>query len=121
MPGILLGISDAMGKTMPINTHISSLLLFPSLSGMCVLSHFSHVHLFMILLTVTHQTPMSMGFSRQEYWNGLPFPTPGDLPDPGIEPESPVSPALQADSLPRQILLPLSHWGSPYSGDRRGQ
>ena len=39
------------------------------------------------------------GFPRQEYWNGLPFPPPGDLPDPGIEPMSPVSPALQADSL----------------------
>ena len=48
-----------------------------------------------------------MGFSRQEYWSGLPFPSPGDLPDPGIEPESPVAPALQADSL-----LP-SHLGSP--------
>ena len=41
-----------------------------------------------------------MGFSRQEYWNGLPCPSPGDLPNPGIEPTSPVSPALQADSLP---------------------
>ena len=43
-----------------------------------------------------------MGFSRQEYWNGLPFPPPGDLPDPGIKPISPVSPALQADSLPTE-------------------
>ena len=43
--------------------------------------------------------PLSMGFSRQEYWSGLPFPPPGDLPDPGTEPKSPVSPALQADSL----------------------
>ena len=48
-----------------------------------------------------------MGFSRQEYWSGLPCPPPGHLPDPGIEPTSPVSPALQVDSLP------LSHWGSP--------
>ena len=46
--------------------------------------------------TVTHQAPLSMEFSRQEYWSGLPFPTPGDLPDPGIEPGSPE---LQADSL----------------------
>ena len=46
--------------------------------------------------TVTHQAPLSMGFSRQEYWSGLPFPSPGDFPDPGIEPGSP---ALQADSL----------------------
>jgi len=46
--------------------------------------------------TVAHQTPPSMGFSRQEYWSGLPFPSPEDLPDPGIEPKSP---ALQADAL----------------------
>ena len=43
-----------------------------------------------------------MGFSRQEYWSGLPFPPPGDLPDQGIEPTSPLSPALQADSLPAE-------------------
>ena len=47
--------------------------------------------------TVACQAPLSIGFSRQEYWSGLPFPSPGDLPDPGIEPGSP---ALQADSLP---------------------
>ena len=46
---------------------------------------------------VAHQASLSLGFSRQEYWSGLPFPSPGDLPDPGIEPGSPV---LQADSLP---------------------
>ena len=43
------------------------------------------------LWTVAHQVPQSMGFFRQEYWNGLPFPSPGDLPHPGLEPESPVS------------------------------
>ena len=47
--------------------------------------------------TVARQAPLSMGFSRQEYWSGLPFPSPGDLPNPGIEPGSP---ALQVDSLP---------------------
>ena len=46
--------------------------------------------------TVAHQAPPSMGFSRQEYWSGLPFPSPGDLPNPGIEPRSPT---LQADAL----------------------
>ena len=46
------------------------------------------------------QAPLSMGFSRQQYWSGFPFPTPGDPPDPGIEPTSPVSLALQAHSLP---------------------
>ena len=50
----------------------------------------------MALWTVALQAPLSMGFLRQEYWSGLPFPSPGDLPDPGIEPESP---AWQADSL----------------------
>ena len=52
--------------------------------------------LFLTLSTVTHKAPLSMGFSRQEDWSGLPFLSPGDLPDPGIEPRSP---ALQADSL----------------------
>ena len=56
----------------------------------------SHVQLFATPWTVTHQAPPSMGFSRQEYWSGLPFPSPGDLPNPGIEPRSP---ALQADTL----------------------
>ena len=50
--------------------------------------------------TVAYQAPPSIGFSKQEYWNGLLFPPPGDLLDPGIKPASPVSPALQADSLP---------------------
>ena len=49
--------------------------------------------------TVTHQAPLSMGFSGPEYWIGLPLPSPGDLPDPRIKSMSPVSPALQADSL----------------------
>ena len=47
--------------------------------------------------TVAHQAPLSIGFSRQEYWSGLPFPSPGDLPNPGI---NPASPTLQVDSLP---------------------
>ena len=54
----------------------------------------SYVRLFVTPWTVAHQAPLSMGFSRQEYWSGLPFPPPGDLPDSGIEPTSPVSPAL---------------------------
>ena len=49
--------------------------------------------------TVAHQGPLSMEFSRQEYWSGLPFPSPGDFPDPGIEPKFPT---LQADSLPTE-------------------
>ena len=53
----------------------------------------------MTLWTVAHQAPLSMGFSRQEYWSGLPCSSPGHLPNPGIEPMSPVTPALQANSL----------------------
>ena len=56
----------------------------------------SRVRLFATPWSVAYQTPPSMGFSRQVYWSGLPFPSPGDLPDPGIEPRSP---AFQADAL----------------------
>ena len=65
----------------------------------------SHVQLFVTPWTVACQVPMSMGFPRQEHWNGLPFPSLEDLPDPGIEP---MSPALQVNSLA------LNHLGSPY-------
>ena len=61
-----------------------------------VLSRFSRVWLFATLWTVAHQSPLSMGFSKQEHWSELPFPPPGDFPSPGIEP---ASPALQADSF----------------------
>ena len=56
----------------------------------------SQVRLFVTLWAVAYQAPLSMGFSRKEYWSGLPFPSLGDLSDPGIEPRSP---ALQADAL----------------------
>ena len=56
----------------------------------------SHVQLFVTPWTAACQAPLSMGFSKQEYWSGLPFPSPGDLPDPGIEPGSP---SLQANAL----------------------
>ena len=62
-------------------------------------SSVSHVRLFATLWTVACQAPLSMGFSRHEYWSGFPFPSPEDLPDPGIEPGSC---ALQADSLPSE-------------------
>ena len=50
----------------------------------------SHVQLFVTLWTVAHQAPLSVGFSRQEYWSGLPFPPAGDIPDPGTKPTSPA-------------------------------
>ena len=59
----------------------------------CMLSHFSHVQLFVTLWTVAHLAPLSMAFSRQKYWSGLPCPPPGDLPNPGIRPMSLMSPA----------------------------
>ena len=59
----------------------------------------SRVRLFATPWTVAYQASLSMGFSRQEYWSGLPFPSPGDLPDPGIEPRSPI---LRADALPSE-------------------
>ena len=60
----------------------------------CVLSHFSHVHLFEMLWTTFHQAPLSMGFSSQEQRSGLLCPPPGDLPDSGVELESLLAPAL---------------------------
>ena len=66
----------------------------------CMLSHFNCVQLFATLWTEAHQAPLSVGFSRQEYWSGLPCPPLEDLPDSEIEPMSPVSLALHADSLP---------------------
>ena len=64
----------------------------------------SHVQFFANPWTVACQSPLFMEFSRQEYWSGLPFPSPGDLPNPGIKPRSPDC---------RQILYHLSHQGSP--------
>ena len=60
------------------------------------LTSLSLIRLFVTPWTVAHQDPLSMGYSRQVYWSGLLFPSPGDLPDPGIEPRSPT---LQADTL----------------------
>ena len=70
----------------------------------------SHVRLFVTPWTIAYQAPWSMGFSRQEYWSGLPFPSPGDLHNIGIEPMSPVSPVLQV------VSVLLSHLGSPWGG-----
>ena len=80
-------------------TSFSLLLLVPLLYALaqilytcvCILSHSTRVQLFVTTWTVVLQAPLSMGFSRQEYWSGLPLPSPGDLPNPGIKP---VSPAL---------------------------
>ena len=70
-----------------------------------MLSHDSHVCLFVTLWTVAHQAPLSMGFSRQEYWSGLPCPATGDLPDLGTEPTSLVSLALAGG-----FFITISTW-----------
>ena len=67
----------------------------------------SHVWLFITPWTVAHQTPLSMGFPRQEHWSGLPCPPPGDLPDPGTEPASPT--------LGRWVLYYLVTWEAQFS------
>ena len=82
---------------------------------MCVLSCFSRVQLFATLWTVALQAPLSMGFSRQEDWSGLPCAPPGELPYPGIKPSSLMSPALQADSLP--LAPPGKPFFHSYLGD----
>ena len=71
------------------NVIISIQFVFPTVKEKKVKS-LSRVRLFAIPWTVAHQAPPSMRFSRQEYWSGLPFPSPGDLPNPGIEPGSPA-------------------------------
>ena len=75
--------------------------------AVCMLSGFSCVHLFVTLWTAARQAPLSMGFPRQEYWSGLLCPPPGDLPNPGIEPESLMSPALAGR------FFTTSHLGNP--------
>ena len=92
------------GKNTGVGCHFLLQEIFPSQGSNPHLLHWQADSLPLTLWTVAHQAPLSMGFSRQEYWNGLPFFSPGDLPNPGIEPRSP---ALQADSLP------LSCQGSP--------
>ena len=71
----------------------------------------SRVRLFATPWTVAHQASSSMGFSRQEYWSGLPFPSPGDLPNPGIEPRSPT---LQAEALTSDTREAIKLWINGY-------
>ena len=97
----------------------------------CVLSCFSHVWLYVTPWTIAHKVPLSIGFSKQEYWSGLPFPSPGNLPDSGIKPVSLMPPALtgrdlitgttwkdlrwRIDSLEKTLML------KKIEGRRRGQ
>ena len=74
----------------------------------CMLSCFSHVQLFVTLWTVACQAPLSTGFSRQEYWSGLPCPPPRDFPVPGFEPTSLMSPALAS-----RFFITSATWEAP--------
>ena len=73
----------------------------------CMYSHFSHVRFFLTLWTIAHQIPLSMGFSRQEYWSGFPFLSPGNRPNPGIDLVSYIS------CIGRWVLSHSHHLGSP--------
>ena len=80
------------------------LLLFCVSVCVCALSHFSCVQIFVTSCTLARQAPLSMGFSRQEHWSGFLCPPPGDLPDPGIEPMSLMSPALAFQLLLLEVI-----------------
>ena len=90
-------------------------LFLQKLTRACMLSCFSHVWLFVTLQTIASQAPVSMGFSRQEYWNGLPCPPPGDLLGPGIEPGSPTFLTLASGFFTTSVTWEaqkLTHSGS---------
>ena len=77
-----------------------------------LLSHFSPVQFFGALWTIAYQAPLSIGFSRQEYWSGLPFPSPRDLPNPGMEPASLISPmgcSVQSSSVTQSCPALCNH------------
>ena len=85
--------------------------VLPTIVCVCVclcVKSLSHVQLFVTPWTVAHQAPLSMAVSRQEYWNGLPFPPPGDLPDPGVDPVS-----TYFSCIGRWVLYHLGHQRSP--------
>ena len=89
-----------------IRNKLETLLIFPCVCTQ-LLSHFQH---FVMPWAVAHQVPLSMGFPRQEYWSRLPFPSPGDLPDPGIKP----NPCLLCLLHWQAGFLSLRHLGSPW-------
>ena len=91
------GVGSKVGGGSGEGTHVCLRLIhvdvWPCMC-VCMLSRFSHVHLFATRWTVARQAPLSLGFSRQEYWSGVPCSPPGDLPNPGIKSASPTSLAL---------------------------
>ena len=99
-------------RSFPLNHHYLCRVCVRTRGRTCVCSIDSVVSPWIMV----HQAPLSMEFSQEEYWSGLPCPPPGDLPDPGMRPMSPVSPALQADSLllkPWVLSIPFKPHHSP--------
>ena len=90
------------------SNYIYNIFSYSNYLCVCNLSHFSHVRLFAIQRTVAHQAPLSMEFSRQEWWSDLPCLPPRDFPNPGIKSASVTSPALAG-----WFFIPLAHLGSP--------
>ena len=94
LPVFIISVSGLWSAS-HLARNLSFILDFsPSLPTCVCVCVRSRVWLFVTPQNIAHQAPLSMRFSRQEYWSGLPFPSPGDLPNPGIELESPTSPAL---------------------------
>ena len=92
MVNFALGFNHPSPKLpLKLMAKVRHMAILDSKEGVCVLSPFDRVQLFATLWTVARLSPLTMGFSRQEYWSGLPCPPPGDLPDPGIELTSYVS------------------------------
>ena len=134
-PSFLAGLvpTPSMPRHLDSGPCLPRPLLFPLLLSAytgfpyAMLSCLSHVWLLANLKTVAFQAPLSMGFSRQEYWSGLLCPPPGDLPDPGIEPMSPVSPALAGGFFTAPWVVTSStfqHYlespiGFPYFGPKK--
>ena len=97
----IFSVKELMADVYNMLTIWASLFYFGNASSLpCVLSRLSHVWLFVTPWTVAYQAPLSMGFSRQEYWKGLPFPPSGNLPNTGCEPSSPCLLHWHTGSLP---------------------
>ena len=86
-------------------------------SALCVLNRFSHIQLFVIPWTIVHQVPLSMGFSSQEYWSRMPFPSAGDLPNPGIQPRLLFPLLWETDFL---LVVPLENPYLRYGTSKTG-
>ena len=89
-----------LGIFASVKIHITDTKRTLTLTMKVKVKSLSHVQLFGTPWTVAYQAPLSMGFSRQEYWSGLSFPSPGDLPNPGIKPESPTLQVVALTSEP---------------------